>query len=192
VANGKLAIQSFVDRDEWEAWLEANHLSSSGLWIRFAKKASKHASVSHADALESALCYGWIDGQTDADDEEWWLQKFSPRSKRSIWSRINREKVEALSKRGLMKPSGLMEVARAKEDGRWDSAYDSMRSSVVPDDLQAALDKSPKAKAFFDTLNSKNRYSVLFRIQTAKKADTRAKRVAQFVGMLERHELVHP
>lgn len=192
MANGKLAIQSFVDRDEWEAWLEANHLSSSGLWIRFAKKASKHASVSHADALESALCYGWIDGQTDADDEEWWLQKFSPRSKRSIWSRINREKVEALSKRGLMKPSGLMEVARAKEDGRWDSAYDSMRSSVVPDDLQAALDKSPKAKAFFDTLNSKNRYSVLFRIQTAKKADTRAKRVAQFVGMLERHELVHP
>jgi uncharacterized protein YdeI (YjbR/CyaY-like superfamily) len=192
VANGKLAIQSFVDRDEWEAWLEANHLSSSALWIRFAKKASKHASVSHADALESALCYGWIDGQTDADDEEWWLQKFSPRSKRSIWSRINREKVEELSKRGLMKPSGLKEVARAKEDGRWDSAYDSMRSSVVPDDLQAALDKSPKAKAFFDTLNSKNRYSVLFRIQTAKKADTRAKRVAQFVGMLERHELIHP
>lgn len=192
MADGKLPVESFVNRSEWAAWLEANHLSSKGLWIRFAKKASKHASVSHPEALESALCYGWIDGQTDTDDDEWWLQKFSPRSKRSIWSKINREKVEELTKRGLMKQSGLNEVALAKKDGRWGAAYDSVRGSVVPDDLQAALDRSPKARAFFGTLNSKNRYAVLFRIQTAKKAETRAKRVAQFVDMLERHELIYP
>lgn len=192
MAHIKLAVQSFVNRSEWEAWLEVHHLSSPGLWVRFAKKASRHVSVSYADALESALCYGWIDGQKDADDEDWWLQKFSPRSKRSIWSKINREKVEELTKRGLMKPSGLEEVGRAKGDGRWDAAYDSVRGSIVPKDLQSALDKNPKAKAFFSTLNSKNRYAVLFRIQTAKKPETRAKRVTQFVGMLERHELIHP
>ena len=192
MADSKPPVQYFASRLKWEAWLEANHDSSRGLWIRFAKKASKHTSVSHPDALEAALCYGWIDGQKDTDDEGWWLQKFSPRSRRSIWSKINREKVEELTKRGLMKPSGLKEAAQAKEDGRWDAAYDSVRGSVVPDDLQSALDNCPKAKAFFGTLNSKNRYAVLFRIQTAKKAETRAKRVAQFVGMLERHELIHP
>ena len=122
MADGKLAIQSFVNRSEWEAWLDANHLSSRGLWIRFAKKASGHASVSHPDALESALCYGWIDGQTDTDDESWWLQKFSPRGRRSIWSKINCEKVEELTKRGLMKPPGLKAATQAKEDGRWDAA----------------------------------------------------------------------
>lgn len=188
----KLPIQSFVDRSEWEAWLGANHVSSRGLWIRFAKKASRHASVSHADALESALCYGWIDGQTDTDDEDWWLQKFSPRGKSSIWSKINRAKVEELTKRGLMKPSGLKEATRAREDGRWDAAYDSVRGSVVPHDLQTALDGNAKARAFFGTLNSKNRYAVLFRIQTAKKAETRASRVEKFVDMLERHELIYP
>lgn len=192
MADGKLPIQSFVNRGEWEAWLEANHLSSRGLWIRFAKKASQHSSVTHPDALESALCYGWIDGQTDTVDEECWLQKFSPRSKRSIWSKINREKVEELTRRGLMKPSGLKEARQAKDDGRWDAAYDSVRGSVVPVDLQTALDMNPKAKAFFGTLNSKNRYAVLFRIQTAKKAETRTKRVAKFVDMLERHELIYP
>jgi uncharacterized protein YdeI (YjbR/CyaY-like superfamily) len=192
MADSKLPIQYFAGRLEWEAWLEANHDSSRGLWMRFAKKASRYTSVSHPDALEAALCYGWIDGQKDTDDEGWWLQKFSPRSRRSIWSKINRERVEELTKRGLMKPSGLKEATQAKEDGRWDVAYDSVRGSVVPDDLQTALDSSPKAKAFFGTLNSKNRYAVLFRIQTAKKAETRAKRVAQFVGMLERQELIHP
>jgi uncharacterized protein YdeI (YjbR/CyaY-like superfamily) len=192
VADSELPVQFFASRHDWEAWLEANHDSSRGLWIRFAKKSSGHTSVSHPDALEAALCYGWIDGQTNTGDDGWWLQKFSPRGRRSIWSKINREKVETLIKQGLMKPSGLKEAARAKEDGRWDAAYDSVRGAVVPDDLQTALNDNPKAKAFFATLDSKNRYAVLFRIQTAKKAETRAKRVAQFVGMLERHERLHP
>lgn len=192
MATSKPEIQAFVDRGAWEAWLDANHLSARGLWIRFARKASEHKSVSHSEALESALCYGWIDGQTKSCDEEWWLQKFCPRSRRSMWSKINREKVEELGKRGLMKPSGMEEVARAKEDGRWASAYDPMRRAVVPKDLQAALDKSSRAKAFFGTLDSKNRYAILFRIQTAKRPETRAKRIAQFVGMLERHERIHP
>ena len=187
-----LPVHHFATRLDWERWLDDNHGSSRGVWIRFAKKASTHTSVSHADALEAALCHGWIDWQKDRCEDGWWLQKFSPRSRRSIWSKINREKVEDLTRRGLMKPAGLKEAAQAKEDGRWDAAYDSARGSVVPDDLQSALDKNKKAKAFFATLNSRNRYAVLFRIQTAKKAETRARRIAQFVEMLERHEVIHP
>jgi uncharacterized protein YdeI (YjbR/CyaY-like superfamily) len=149
-------------------------------------------SVSYSEALEVALCYGWIDGQKKSDSENTWLQKFTPRGKKSIWSQINREKALALMQTGRMKPAGLEAVERARKDGSWDAAYESSSTATGPGDFQAALNKNEAAKAFFDGLDSRNRYAVLFRIQTAKKPETRAKRIQQFVDMLERHEKVHP
>ncbi|HET9223725.1 MAG TPA: YdeI/OmpD-associated family protein, partial [Roseiflexaceae bacterium] len=139
-----------------------------------------------------ALCYGWIDGQKKSHDEASWLQKFTPRGAKSIWSKVNREKALSLIESGQMQPAGLAAVESAKQDGRWEAAYDSQSAAGVPDDLQAELDRNPTAKAFFSTLNSRNRYAILFRIQTAKKAETRAKRIQEFVGMLERHEKLYP
>ncbi len=187
-----LPIIMFESQAAWAAWLEANHASSSGVWLRHAKKASNIPSVSYHEALDVALCYGWIDGQKKSYDETTWLQKWTPRAAKSIWSKINREKVQALIERGHMQPAGLSEVERAKMDGRWDAAYDSQSTATVPDDFGAALDVSPPARAFFATLNSANRYAILFRIQTAKKAETRARRIAEFIGMLERQEQLHP
>jgi len=149
------------------------------------------AEILGPEALDVALCYGWIDGQKKTFDDTTWLQKFTPRGKRSIWSKINREKVQRLVESGRMQSPGLEAVDRAKANGQWDSAYDSHRTAGVPDDLQRALDAHPKAKAFFATLNSANRYAILFRIQTVKRAETRAKKIEQFVGMLERHEVIH-
>jgi uncharacterized protein YdeI (YjbR/CyaY-like superfamily) len=191
-ASGDMPIVEFAQQKGWAAWLDKNHGKSPGVWLRLAKKDSGIASVNYAEALEVALCYGWIDGQKKSDSQTAWLQKFTPRSKKSIWSKINREKALALIKSGQMKPAGLAEVERAKEDGRWEQAYDSPRSATVPPDFQAALDANARAKAFFATLNGTNRYAVLFRIQTAKKAETRAKRIQQFVQMLEKHEKLHP
>ncbi len=182
----------FKGQKDWGAWLDKNHLASSGVWLRLAKKASALKSVSYDEALEVALCYGWIDGQKKSYDESSWLQKFTPRGAKSIWSKINREKALALIKSGRMKPAGLAAVENAREDGRWDAAYDSPSGASVPDDFQAELDRHPKAKTFFDTLNSANRYAILWRIQTAKKAETRAKRIGQFIRMLEQHEKLHP
>jgi uncharacterized protein YdeI (YjbR/CyaY-like superfamily) len=182
----------FQDPKAWAAWLAKNHGESAGVWVRMAKKASGLKSVSHSEALEVALCYGWIDGQAKSSDENAWVQKFTPRGKKSIWSKINRAKALALIEAGKMKPAGLAEIERAKKDGRWDAAYDSPRAASVPDDLQAALDGNARAKAFFATLNGQNRYAVLFRIQTAKKAETRARRIRQFVEMLARGEKLHP
>lgn len=182
----------FLDPKAWAAWLGKNHGKSSGVWLRMAKKASGLKSVSHGEALEVALCYGWIDGQARGAGEKAWVQKFTPRGKKSIWSKINRMKALALIEAGRMKPAGLAEVERAKKDGRWDGAYDSPRAASVPEDLQAALDRNARAKAFFATLNGQNRYAVLFRIQTAKKAETRARRIQQFVDMLAREEKLHP
>ncbi len=176
----------------WEAWLDKNHATSSGVWLKLAKTSSGVASVSYAEALEVGLCYGWIDGQTKSHDESSWLQKFTPRGVKSIWSKINREKAEALIKSGHMKPAGLQAVERAKQNGRWTAAYDSPKSASVPSDFQAALDKTAKAKAFFATLNSRNRYAILFRIQTAKKAETRIKRIEEFIRMLEKNEKLYP
>jgi len=187
-----LPIMMFEDPAAWTAWLAANYASSSGVWLRHAKKASNIPSVTYHEALDVALCYGWIDGQKKSYDETTWLQKWTPRGKKSIWSKINREKANALIVQGQMQPAGLGEVERAKADGRWDAAYDSARTSTVPDDFGAALDVSPSAKAFFATLNSANRYAILFRIQTAKKAETRARRIAEFIGMLERQEKLYP
>jgi uncharacterized protein YdeI (YjbR/CyaY-like superfamily) len=181
----------FPRQKDWADWLRKNHAKSSGVWLRLAKKTSGFQSVSYAEALEIALCYGWIDGQKKSYDESFWLQKFTPRGAKSIWSKINKAKAGELIKSGRMKPAGLNAVERAKQDGRWDAAYDSPRVSTVPPDFQARLNKSAKAKAFFATLNSANRYAILFRIQTAKKAETRTRRIEQFIEMLERKERLH-
>lgn len=177
---------------EWEAWLEHNHAAARGVWLRFAKKASALTSVTYEQAVEVALCYGWIDGQSRGLDADSWLQKFTPRGRRSIWSRINCERAERLVREGRMRPAGLAAMEAAKADGRWDRAYDSPATATVPDDLRAALDASPRAAAFFETLSASNRFAILHRVQTAVKPDTRARRITKFVEMLERGEKIHP
>jgi uncharacterized protein YdeI (YjbR/CyaY-like superfamily) len=183
----------FLKRPEdWADWLDEHHATSRGVWLRIAKKGSALESVSYAEALEAALTYGWIDGQKKSFDDASWLQKFTPRGERSLWSKVNREKAEALLASGRMKPAGLAAVEQARRNGRWEAAYDRQGAATVPDDLQAALDENPRAKAFFATLNSVNRYAILFRIQTVKKAETRAKKIQQFVKMLEEQKKIHP
>jgi uncharacterized protein YdeI (YjbR/CyaY-like superfamily) len=189
---GEAPTLAFATRKAWQTWLEKHHAIAVGVWLQIPKKGTTVKSVSRPDALEVALCYGWIDGQARSLGASAWVQKFTPRRPKSIWSKINRDKVTALIDSGAMRPAGLAEIERAKQDGRWDAAYASPRNAVVPDDLQAALDGNPKAAAFFTTLTSQNRYAILFRLQTAKKADTRARRLEQFVRMLERHETIHP
>jgi len=157
-----------------------------------AKKGSAGRSLSYAEAVEVALCYGWIDAQSKGNNATSWLQKFTPRRKRSIWSKINRERAERLISEGRMQPAGLAEVGRARQDGRWEAAYDSPRVATVPADLQTALKNRPQASAFFGTLNSQNRFAILFRLQTAKKSWTRARRIEQFIRMLENHEKLYP
>lgn len=183
---------SFESQEDWSAWLDENHAASAGVWLRIAKTASGVESVSYAEALEEALRFGWIDGQKKSLDESAWLQKFTPRGERSLWSRVNREKAEKLIRGGRMKPAGLQAVERAKQNGRWEAAYNSPGRASVPVDFQAALEANPAAKAFFATLNSANRYAILWRLQTAKKPETRAKRIEHFIGMLERNEKLHP
>ena len=181
----------FENKKKWADWLAKQHDKSTGVWLKLAKKDSGIASVTIAEALDVALCYGWIDGQRLSFDEKYYLQKYTPRRSKSIWSKINVENVEHLIASGEMKPAGLKAVELAKQDGRWAAAYEGQRTMSVPDDFQAALDKNKKAKAFFVTLNSANRYAFLFRIQTSKKAETRVKRISQFVEMLERGEKFH-
>lgn len=188
----ELPSKLFKSPAEWEKWLAKHHAASPGLWVQLAKKNSGLQSVTYAEAVNVALCYGWIDGQRKSLDERTSLQKFTPRGPRSIWSQINRDKVQALIDNGRMQPAGLAAIERARQNGQWDAAYTSPKNSGVPDDLQAALDANPKAKAFFATLKSNNRYAILFRLQTAKKAETRARRLEQFVAMLERGEKFYP
>lgn len=175
----------------WAAWLEKNHRKSAGLWLRLAKKGSGLRSVNYGEALEVALCYGWIDGQKRGESEDTWLQRFLPRAAKSIWSKINREKVVVLVAAGQMKPAGLEAVERARENGKWAAAYDSPKRAKVPEDFQAALDASLHAREFFESLDGANRYAVLFRIQTVKKVETRARKIQEFVEMLERGERIH-
>jgi len=182
----------FKNQSAWSAWLEKNHRGSSGIWLRLAKKNSELQSVTYAQALEAALCYGWIDGHKRPESEQAWLQRFCPRSAKSIWSKINREKALALIQNQRMMPAGHEAIAQAKTNGRWDSAYDSPSRAVVADDFQASLKASPKAKSFFETLDRANRYAILFRIQTAKKPETRARNIQKFIVMLERGEKIHP
>ena len=186
-----LPILPFASKKKWTDWLAKQHDKSPGVWLKIAKRDSGIASVTYDEAVESALCYGWIDGQKKGFDDKYWLQKFTPRGSKSIWSKINTEKVERLIESGEMRPAGLKSIEAAKNDGRWDAAYASQKNISIPDDFHSALDKNKKAKAFFETLKSAERYSFLFRIQTAKKAETRAKRIQQFIEMLERNEKFH-
>ncbi len=187
----EVPVLPFTHRAAWKKWLDRNHATSSGVWIHFAKKASGIPSVTYAEALDVALCYGWIDSQKKGHDEKTFLQKFTPRGARSIWSTINRDKVRALTESGDMHAAGLAEVERAKKDGRWDAAYEGQARAQIPPDLQAELDARPRAAKFFAKLSSQNRYAILFRLHTAKKPETRAKRLAIFVAMLERGETLH-
>jgi uncharacterized protein YdeI (YjbR/CyaY-like superfamily) len=184
-------IVLFATPEDWVTWLAQHHATSEGLWMRLAKKGCGLQSVTYAQALEVALCYGWIDGQKRGDSEQAWLQRFLPRSAKSIWSKLNREKAMALIACNRMKPAGLAAIEAAKEDGRWAAAYDSPKGAKVPDDFAAALSANPRAKEFFATLNGANRYAVLFRIQTVKKAETRARKIQEFVRMLARYKRIH-
>jgi uncharacterized protein YdeI (YjbR/CyaY-like superfamily) len=185
------SAHDFASQKEWERWLEKNHGESPGVWLRIAKKSASKPSVTYAEALEVALCYGWIDAQKRSESDTSWLQRFMPRRPRSIWSKINREKVLALVSAGRMKPAGLKEIERARQDGRWDAAYDSPSSATVPPDFEKAMKKHPAAKKFFATLNAANRYAILWRIQTAKKPETRARHIEKFITMLEKGETLH-
>jgi uncharacterized protein YdeI (YjbR/CyaY-like superfamily) len=184
-------VRLFKSKQDWAAWLEKNHRKSTGLWLRLAKKDSRLRSVSYKEALEVALCYGWIDGQKRPESEQAWLQRFLSRSGKSIWSKINREKALTLIANGEMQAAGLEAIENAKKNGRWDAAYDSPSGATVPSDFQAALEANQRAAAFFKTLDRANRYAVLWRIQTAKKAETRARKILQFIEMLERKEKIH-
>ena len=191
VAAGELPVLGFAKPTDWWRWLKRHHASAPGLWVKIAKKNSGLASIDRLQALEGALCFGWIDGQGRSIDATHFMVKFTPRGVRSVWSKINRAKALALIERGDMQPAGLREVERAQQDGRWDAAYDSPRTATVPDDLAGALEAKPEAKAFFAQLSAANRYAILWRLQTAKKAETRARRIRLFVEMLERGETLH-
>jgi uncharacterized protein YdeI (YjbR/CyaY-like superfamily) len=186
-----LPTLAFASADDWDAWLAEYHGSSDGLWIKIAKKASGIPTVAYPEVLDVAISYGWIDGQRRALDDTWFLQKFTPRRARSRWSKINRDRALALIDAGRMKPAGHREVERARADGRWDAAYASPRNITVPDDLRKELDADPRARAFFEGLDSQNRYAILYRLQDAKRPETRARRLAQFVAMLKERKTIH-
>jgi uncharacterized protein YdeI (YjbR/CyaY-like superfamily) len=185
-------VRAFPSPEAWELWLARQHDSVSGLWLKLAKKGCATPSVSYSQALDVALCYGWIDGQKRPFDDEYWLQRFTPRRPRGKWSRMNRDRADALIAAGRMKPAGSREVERAKADGRWDAAYAGQRSATVPADLRAALDGDERAAEFFVTLDRANRYAILYRVEEAKRPETRARRIEKFVAMLRAHETVHP
>ncbi|MCO6452860.1 MAG: YdeI/OmpD-associated family protein [Caldilineales bacterium] len=179
-----LPVIHFNSENEWERWLEAEHAQAQGLWLKLAKKDSGIPTVSYAEAVDVALCFGWIDGQKAAFDESYWLQRFTPRRSRSKWSQKNRARAEELMALGRMRAPGLRVIEAAKADGRWEAAYEPQSVAQIPADLQQALDENPNAKAFFEQLDSRNRYAILYRIQEAKRAETRARRIEQFVAML--------
>jgi uncharacterized protein YdeI (YjbR/CyaY-like superfamily) len=186
-----LLILDFADRAALEAWLKAEGRRSAGIWLRLAKAGSGRASVSRKEAIDAALCFGWIDGQLDKYDDRSWLMRMTPRRPRSKWSERNRSRALALIAAGRMRAAGLAEIEAAKADGRWDVAYAPQSEATVPEDLQTALDASPSAAAFFATLKGANRYAILYRVGEAKKPETRAARIARFVVMLERGETLH-
>ncbi|MEO6215015.1 MAG: YdeI/OmpD-associated family protein [Sphingomonas sp.] len=187
-----LPILAFADAAAWEAWLAAQPRSAPGVWLKLAKACAGVASVSKAEAIDGALCHGWIDGQLNPYDENWWLIRFTPRKPRSIWSQKNRTRAGELIAAGRVAAAGHAEIDAAKADGRWDAAYAPQSTIAVPDDLLAALEAEPGARAFFGSLESSNRYAILYRVHEAKKPETRAARIAKFVGMCARGERVHP
>jgi uncharacterized protein YdeI (YjbR/CyaY-like superfamily) len=187
-----LPTKLFSSGPMWQQWLERNHARSRGAWLKLAKRGSGAVSVSYAEALDVALCFGWIDGRKERCDERYWLQRFTPRSSTSRWSQANRERAEQLIDGGRMHPAGLKAVTDAKDSGRWAAAYASQRRATVPADLARALEARPAARAFFEGLESRNRYAILYRVHDAKKPETRAQRIAAFVEMLEKGERIHP
>jgi len=187
-----LPLVLFESLQEWENWLDAHHAQPQGVWLKIAKKGTPVSSVSYADALDGALCYGWIDGQKKPYDSAFWLQKFTPRRPKSVWSKVNTDKAARLIEAGAMKPAGQREVDAAKQDGRWDAAYEPQSNLAIPDDFQVELDRHPQAKAFFDTLNKVNRYAMCYRIATAKKPETRQARIDKFIAMLAQGEKLYP
>ncbi len=184
-------VVAFETEDAFADWL-THHQESSGLWLKLGKKTAAAQTISYQQALDVALCHGWIDGQKRSLDDEYWLQRFTPRRSRSRWSKINCTKAEALIAAGRMQAAGLREVEAAKADGRWDAAYAGQANAVVPEDLKAALDADPVAAAFFESLDRGNRYAILYRVHDAKRPETRERRIATFVAMLHAHETVHP
>ena len=187
----ELPILPFSDAGELEAWLEENSDSPEGVWLKIAKKGAREPSVTYDEAVELALCFGWIDSQVRRFDDQHYLQRFTPRRPRGRWSKINREKAEALIAAGKMRPGGLAEVEAAQGDGRWEVAYEGMRAAKVPPDLQRELDANPAAREFFDSLDGANRYAIVYRLDDAKKPETRKRRLDKFVAMLERGEKIH-
>jgi len=183
---------AFSTAAAWRDWLADHHAATDGLWLRIAKKGAPEGTLSYAEALDEALCFGWIDAQTRGLDDNYWLKRFTPRKRGSRWSKINTQKAEALIAAGRMQPAGLAEVESARSDGRWDAAYAGPRSITVPDDLAAALAANPVAAEFFLALNSINRYAILYRIGTVKRPETRARKIAQYVEMLAEHKMLHP
>jgi uncharacterized protein YdeI (YjbR/CyaY-like superfamily) len=179
-----LPIVQVADQRAWRRWLEQNHASVAGVWLKLAKKGSPTPTVSYGEAVEEALCYGWIDGQVRAHDAHFYLQRFTPRRPRSKWSQINREKAERLMAEGRIRPSGLAQIEAARADGRWDAAYPAQSKASVPDDFQRALDERPAAKAFFETLTGSTRYAFLYRLHDVRDPARRAKRIADYVERL--------
>ncbi|HEV3288039.1 MAG TPA: YdeI/OmpD-associated family protein [Streptosporangiaceae bacterium] len=188
----QLPLLCFESVDAWDAWLAEHHDSSPGLWLKIPRKDTGAAGIGYSDALDVALCHGWIDGQKGSHDGGYWRQRFTPRKPGSRWSRINTERVQALTAAGRMRPGGLRQVAQAQADGRWEQAYESQSRVTVPEDLARALAANERARAFFATLDSTNRYAILYRIGAAKRPETRARRVAAFVAMLSEHKKIHP
>lgn len=189
---GDMEIVSFESAEAFETWLGDQHATSAGIWLKLRKKGAGIVALDYAQALDVALCYGWIDGQKGKFDDQHWLQRFTPRKPNSKWSKINRDKVVALTEHGRMRPAGLAEVERAKTDGRWQAAYDGARTSSVPDDLVAALAANPAAADFFETLDRQNRFAILYRIQDVKKPETRERRIEKYVAMLAEGKKLHP
>jgi uncharacterized protein YdeI (YjbR/CyaY-like superfamily) len=187
-----LPVLAFASSAEWEAWLEAQPATSKGVWLKLAKAASGIPSVSKQEAIDGALCHGWIDGQLDKFDTNHWVIRFTPRRPKGRWSQANRERALALIRLGRMQPAGMRAIDQAKHDGRWEAAYAPQSKATVPEDLQSVLDRSPRAKRYFDQLDSRNRYAILYRVQDAKKPETRAQRIEKYVAMLARGETIYP
>jgi uncharacterized protein YdeI (YjbR/CyaY-like superfamily) len=192
VPRDDLPVLGFTDPEAWQSWLADHQADALGAWLKIAKKGSAGTSVSYAEALEVAICYGWIDGQKGRLDGDYWLQRFTPRKPGSRWSKINAGKAAELIEAGRMQPAGQREVELARADGRWDAAYAGQRTMAIPDDLERELAANGEARAFFATLSSVNRYAILYRIGDAKRPETRAKRIARYVAMLAAHETIHP
>jgi uncharacterized protein YdeI (YjbR/CyaY-like superfamily) len=191
-ASRDLPVIAFKSQQAWDAWLTSQPAQSKGLWLKLAKKSSGVASVSRQEAVDTALCHGWIDGQLDSFDDKYWLIRFTPRQSKSIWSEKNRARALELIELGRIRPAGLNEIERAKKDGRWSAAYAGQSTAQVPDDLRAALEKRGKAKKFFEALDSRNRYAILHRIHNAKKTETRIARIEKFVMMLAEGKTIYP